>query len=347
MDCRAFVDCLADLVQGTLRVETRREAEDHARSCSRCGDLLAAWTAPLPESGRTAREEAGSDFTRSVLARTSGSSCSAARDLLPGYADGDLEAVDTDLVRAHLHDCAACREVASVLEELTTVLGTLGELDPGPGFTTGVLQATSARDRAPSLGAKFEAWWNRLVQRPRLGFEFAYAGTLLLVLVLGNPAPALQAASERTLVLAQAGLEDVRAALPSFAAPFDVPGSGQRGASVQAVAAMAESVSAAARDAFARRVLIVWQAAAAQYQQMIAAIERMAGDALALLNSWWASFTGNDDDGAGEPPAGGSRYQQQEDRISGRSVGASTRRRPDGGLASPTVPDDAWSRRER
>ncbi len=329
MDCRAFADCLADLVQGTLQGKVRLEAEDHARSCSRCGDLLAAWTAPLTdESGQTPHEQeheqAGSHFTRSVLARTSGSTCGAARYLLPGYVDQDLEAVDADLVRSHLRDCAACREVAQVLEELTTVLGTLAEIDPGPGFTSGVLRLTSARDEAPSLGTKFGAWWNRLVQRPRLSFELAYAGTLLLVLVFGNPAPALQAASERTLVLAQAGLEDVRSALPSFAAPNDVSGSGQRGAGVQAVAELAESISAAARDAFARRVLVVWEAAAAQYQQMIAAIERLAGDALALLNSWWESITSNGDGGAGEPPARDGRDQKQEERTSGRAAGAST-----------------------
>jgi dipeptidyl aminopeptidase/acylaminoacyl peptidase len=63
------------------------------------------------------------------------------------------------------------------------------DVDPGAGFTAHVLRATSQSRTAPRLHrpAIKSAWWHDLLRRPRFAWEAAYVGSLLILLVLGNP----------------------------------------------------------------------------------------------------------------------------------------------------------------
>jgi anti-sigma factor RsiW len=219
MDCLTFLDRLGGLLDGTSTREEREEAERHVAGCVECGEL---WHAALDHapSRVPSTPEAGiagnTDIVDSVLGRTIGSACKRAENLLCDYADGALAANDSAILAAHLGHCAQCGALVGSLREMNGVLAGLAELDPGPAFVPRVLAATSWRQPAPSwLPGRLGEWLQSLVERPRFAFEAAYVGTLLFVLIFGNPANTLQAASERTVAVAQSGIGQVRSALPA------------------------------------------------------------------------------------------------------------------------------------
>jgi hypothetical protein len=155
------------------------------------------------------------DFVASVLRRTTGEgACRRAETLLCAYVDAELTGDDRELLEGHLAHCEACRALAGALARSAEVLPSLAELDPGPDFTVAVLDATTRRASAKGLG-RLVAWWEAWQARPRFAMELAYVATLVLVLVVGNPAPVLQAASERTVTLAAEGIGRARQTLPS------------------------------------------------------------------------------------------------------------------------------------
>jgi len=155
------------------------------------------------------------DFVASVLRRTTGDgACRRAETLLCAYVDGELPGDDRELVDGHLAYCAPCRALEAALARAADVLPALAALDPGPEFTVAVLDATSRRAPATGIG-RLAAWWHAWQARPRFAMELAYVATLVLVLVVGNPAPVLQAATVRTVTLAAEGIGRARETLPS------------------------------------------------------------------------------------------------------------------------------------
>jgi hypothetical protein len=143
-------------------------------------------------------------MTSAVLARTTGSACQRALTLIGGQPDSPIDNQTTTLIAGHLEQCAACRAVAQTLAETRAVLATLAEIEPAADFATGVVAATSGR-RAVSRRVPWvwpvERWawvgtcreWaastrERVLARPRLSLEAAYLATVLLVIVVGNPA---------------------------------------------------------------------------------------------------------------------------------------------------------------
>jgi hypothetical protein len=72
----------------------------------------------------------------------------------------------------------------------------MAELDPGATFTQRVLAATSRRQISKPRGREILAeWWRSVIRRPRFAWEAAYAGALLLTLVIGSPTLVSTAAS--------------------------------------------------------------------------------------------------------------------------------------------------------
>ena len=234
MTCLEFLDRLDDLLTGRCAGDERDAADRHARSCSRCATLL-----------REARQASGAnlapadtldagdaeDLVAAVLRRTSGdAACRRAEELMCalsfGAGDGGGEqapgAFDAQLLEAHLEHCRTCASLAEALQSAATVLPSLADVDPGAGFTARVLAATS-RAAAGTLPARVGGWWRQWLARPRFAFELAYVATLLLVIVVGNPIAPLQAASERTVSLASAGIERARSAWPSVVARVEMP----------------------------------------------------------------------------------------------------------------------------
>ncbi|HJQ98853.1 MAG TPA: zf-HC2 domain-containing protein [Candidatus Polarisedimenticolaceae bacterium] len=91
-------------------------------------------------------------FLERVLARTSGPACAAAEDRFASYVDGELDAVDRELVAGHVAGCRPCRE------ELAQ------------------MRATAARPRWADT-------WRRLMLRPRFALEMAYIGAVVLCVI--------------------------------------------------------------------------------------------------------------------------------------------------------------------
>ncbi len=197
MDCHTFENLLADYVSGKLAPAEYARAESHATECISCRCLVEIAQGNLdlmPEDGKK-------DLTRLILARTSGGACARAQDLLCDFVDDLLPREDADLVSQHVDNCPACRHLAGVLSELKEILPRMAEVQPDEKFTEEVMRSTLGLRPAPRPGlrARLREWWLRAAQRPRFSLEAAYAGTLLMVLFLGNPFPSMQALSVRAL----------------------------------------------------------------------------------------------------------------------------------------------------
>lgn len=134
------------------------------------------------------------DLIDSILARTSGSACPAARERLAGSGlDLAADPVGEELLRAHLRRCAECEELSRVLAGLDESLPLLASLDPGEEFTARVVARTSARRRpARAWAARLGRALESLLSRPRLAWEGAYLGVVLLAVVFGLPGSPLR-----------------------------------------------------------------------------------------------------------------------------------------------------------
>ena len=200
MNCEGFDRRLDALLDGACSADEWREAEAHLRGCARCGRLFEA---ALGRAGGL--DEAGhAQLTDSIIAATSGGACAAARDRLGDLADGLLDPFDRELVDAHLTRCRSCAEVAGAVARSARVLPSFAEMEPPSFFATRVFAATSRRPPQPALGERLAAWLARLARRPRFSLEVAYACTLVLLLILGDPVKAFREASTRVQPRVQA-----------------------------------------------------------------------------------------------------------------------------------------------
>lgn len=136
-------------------------------------------------------------FVSDVLARTSGSACARARELLGGGVDAPVTVTDRALLDGHLEHCVECRALAEALPRLLAELSTLTEREPDAGFTARVLAATSGQPRRPAWHERWAARWTAAVASPRFAWEVAYALTLALVLLVGDPVRAWDSAAAR------------------------------------------------------------------------------------------------------------------------------------------------------
>lgn len=214
-----------------------------------------------PDPGAPWDLAAQADLTRAILARTSGDPCRRLQVLACDLVDGLLAPLPAELAATHLDHCPACRNLIAALGTLRTVLPTLASLDPGPGFTQAVVQATA--HRAPRLTISppsFHATWTRLMRRPRICFEAAYLGTAAGILALNVPASTLRQLADPSHLTAlahpRAAVAPVVQAAKVQALAFET---GQR----QAVHAAAEKGGQAVANrvarvkAFGRRLLAV------------------------------------------------------------------------------------------
>jgi len=190
MDCTRFEDLLFESLEGDLLDTEEQSLQAHANSCTRCREFAALMRAEAADGS----SEVPVDLVAGVLERTSGGACERAQLLLADRADGAL-GEDGSLLSMHLGGCADCAAVARALVHLQHELPTLAQLDPGAGFVAAVMDATVGRAApAPAripLRARIEETWERLSQRPRLAFEGAYAGIVLLFLIFGLPSQSL------------------------------------------------------------------------------------------------------------------------------------------------------------
>ncbi len=185
-DCN-FVDTwLDDWLAGRLSDEAAQRVEQHVSACGRCRRLAAL----LHEVDTESEGVPEADLLSGVLERTTGSPCARAEELMPALADGALDDVNRELVQAHAGHCDRCARLIAVLEESRQVLPSLADIEPPLGFTARVLARTSRAPRQSSLADL----WQRILARPRASLEIAYAATVLLVIVFGNPVSAFNEA---------------------------------------------------------------------------------------------------------------------------------------------------------
>ena len=205
--CRTIIEQLDDLLEGRLSPADRHAVEGHLRSCASCRELeslVAAASAPVAPPA---------DLLGAVLLRTSGSACGSARARLCDHADDDL-------VRMHLDGCGECGGLAAALARLATDLTPLAEVEPGARFVPGVLARTSRRTTLPGRwAALLAAGWRRLAQRPRIAWEGAYAGSIIVLILFGTPNAPFADVPGRALDL----VRTVQESLPADAARKEAP----------------------------------------------------------------------------------------------------------------------------
>jgi len=171
----------------------------HASSCEPCR----RWIGRYAAGAELWREEAGADVAMPVMAATGGAPCDRARELLASIPDGALDPTDASLLAAHASRCVECRTFGVTVASITDALPILAEWDPGPGFAAAVLARTSRRPAADTLGDRWRAAWQRLLQRPRFALEAAYVVTLCWLLIFGQPITALDWTTVRVSAMAR------------------------------------------------------------------------------------------------------------------------------------------------
>lgn len=196
MDCARFDELLFESLDAGLCADDDERMRLHAQTCTRCRELAALLTG----GSDSVRTDVPVDLIAGVLARTSGGSCERAA-LLLAEADGSVVGENNGLMTTHLEACTECAALAAALAQLRLELPTLAESDPGNAFVAEVMAATigaTAPQRVPLLG-RIERLWERLAQRPRLAFEGAYAGLLVLFLLFGLPSQSVAQLPARAL----------------------------------------------------------------------------------------------------------------------------------------------------
>jgi predicted anti-sigma-YlaC factor YlaD len=202
MDCHHFDRLLDALLDGACSVDEWRRAEEHLAGCARCRQLFDA----LGGHADTLDETGHASLTTAILDRTSGSPCLASRERLCDYVDGALAGLDRDLVGAHLVHCPACSALAGALVRSTAVLPSFAEIQPAASLADDVLAATSRRKVEPGIGERLAAWLARAAMRPRFSLNVAYAATLLILVLFGDPVQAVRRAVDDGAVYVQPGL---------------------------------------------------------------------------------------------------------------------------------------------
>ena len=201
MNCHDFERRLEDLLEGRLDTASHQICLHHVRQCAACSELLEA----VGNSTSTSSDPLSESLTVAVLEQTIGSACNQARVHLPGFVDGDLSAVDRQLVTLHLEGCTRCQGLADTLVAMSRELPLLAEISVDPRFTREVLAATLPRQ------SPWKRWWvdhwQGWVRRPRFAMEAAYVGLLVVMLVLGAFSTPLAALPQKGIELARPGPE--------------------------------------------------------------------------------------------------------------------------------------------
>lgn len=84
--------------------------------------------------------------------------CSACRERLGAYLDGDLQNGAQVAVAAHLAECTACNQFAESLGAVDARLAQLQEIEPAADFTSAVM-ARIVTLPAPQPSRLSRAWW--------------------------------------------------------------------------------------------------------------------------------------------------------------------------------------------
>ncbi|MCP4249922.1 MAG: hypothetical protein GY778_23000 [bacterium] len=119
--------------------------------------------------------------------------CTRARNLISADLDGELDAVRSEDMRAHLEACAACRTFAAGLDGLgqdLDMLASAEQIEPRWGFA----ERVAARiENEPTQGVGFGSWAEFLRPAP-VGLALVSFGVGVLLAVLAEAAPSTETA---------------------------------------------------------------------------------------------------------------------------------------------------------
>lgn len=117
--------------------------------------------------------------------------CETIRPRLTAYLDGDLADADGSVVRGHLRECAACRQVAHDEAALRDGLRALPSVDPPPSMWAGVQAQLAAAEVADAHQppwrralARFAGWRRWMPTLPQLAVGSALAATAVVALTI-------------------------------------------------------------------------------------------------------------------------------------------------------------------
>ena len=174
ISCRFIEDHLEEVLEGTLSPETLASVQSHRTGCASCQrllDLLEGKCLPM-------EVDLPPEWPRVVLELTSGVPCKRVQSRLGSWVDRDLPTEESELFQQHVEHCPDCRPLSEILTELKTVLPAMAQVRPDSGFCASVLAATVDQ---PSWRSRAVKGWQRLLERPRIAWEAAYLGTLLVL----------------------------------------------------------------------------------------------------------------------------------------------------------------------
>ena len=231
MDCTLFTERIDALLDGTLPAAEQARAEAHRDGCPQCSELYRL----LSSAEELAASAPPHDLTGSILARTSGPPCDQARAKLGARVDGALDALDRELVDAHVNGCADCAALLRALTWLQDDLPAFAELPPDPALLHAVLAQTVPETLRPpvvnapwrtsgaghgaarpgndrGLWARLRAAGRQLLERPRIAWETGYVAAVVVWLLFGAAWSPLRTAPVQALALVQQGAIETHAA---------------------------------------------------------------------------------------------------------------------------------------
>lgn len=195
--------------------------------------------------------------------------CETIQPRLTAYLDGDLEGERGSVVRGHLRECAACRELAREEAALRDGLRVLPPVDPPPSLWAGVqaqLAAAEVADARKPRWRRTVARWARWAPWPPTMPQYAAGAALAATAVV-----MLYWRTQRVDELASAGPVVVVPVNPAAAPPRPVPRETIDPAAVAPVASAADDVTADLRAEPARTT--------ASYDQVIEELMKLASEA--------------------------------------------------------------------
>lgn len=178
------------------RLFEREENERDRRHLDDCPEC-AAFAAAIPSID--VKEPEFDASLQAIFSVSPQSACEQAEEQLPEWLDGELEAVQGELVGGHLQHCDRCDELVSILRRAEGELPSLIAAENDESFVASVVAATPFADPQPSWGQRFDRWVAALVRRPRIAWEGAYLATACLALLIMIPGSPFADASVRAL----------------------------------------------------------------------------------------------------------------------------------------------------
>ncbi len=197
-ECREYGNRFGDLLSERLRPDEEAELREHLACCGDCRERLAS----MAQGGAELDPEESRELTAGILARTSGSACESAHEMIGHGVGGDLSNPDDELLQSHLDHCAGCEALAAAVAWSGALLPAMAELEPDRDFLGDVLSATSRLESAETASTALDGLrkrWQRMWQRPRFALELAYVGTMLLILLFALPFSPARNAPNRAL----------------------------------------------------------------------------------------------------------------------------------------------------